>query len=111
MSNQPTIIVSLVAENIKRLRAVRVDPKSRVVRIGGRNGQGKTSLLDCIAMALGGAGAAPSKPIRDGAARGQIVLETNDLIVTRKFTAGGTSLEVTNKEGAKFRGRRACWTS
>lgn len=104
MSNQPTIIVSLVAENIKRLRAVRVDPKSRVVRIGGRNGQGKTSLLDCIAMALGGAGAAPSKPIRDGAARGQIVLETNDLIVTRKFTAGGTSLEVTNKEGAKFPG-------
>jgi hypothetical protein len=104
MSQEPTIIIRLEAENIKRLKAIRVDPKSRVVRIGGRNGQGKTSLLDCISMALGGAAAAPSKPIREGATRGQIILETADLIVTRKFTDGGTSLEVTNKEGAKFSG-------
>ncbi|NBU83435.1 MAG: hypothetical protein EBS21_02310 [Sphingomonadaceae bacterium] len=105
MSQEPTIILRLEAENIKRLKAIRVDPTSRVVRIGGRNGQGKTSLLDCIAMALCGKGAAPSKPVRDGARSGQIILETSELTVTRKFIAGGgTSLEVTNKEGAKFAG-------
>lgn len=96
-------IVQLNAENIKRLRAVEIRPAGSSVIVGGRNGQGKTSLLDSIAMALGGKNEVPTEPVRRGEERAKIVLETQDLIVTRRFTAsGGTSLEVTNKEGLKF---------
>jgi DNA repair exonuclease SbcCD ATPase subunit len=96
-------IITLEASNVKRLKAVRVDPKNPTVIVGGRNAQGKSSLLDCISMALGGKEACPSAPIRRGQTKAQIVLTTEDLVVTRRFSqTGGASLEVTNKEGLKF---------
>ena len=106
MSDKPSRIVRLTAENIKRLKAVSVTPDGKaVIRVGGRNAQGKTSLMDCIAYALCGASAAPAEPVRRGEKKAQIILETDDLTVTRRFTAaGGTSLEVTNKEGLKYSG-------
>lgn len=106
MSDTPTVILSLTAENVKRIKAIRVEPGGRaVVRVGGRNGQGKTSLLDCIAMAIGGASAVPSTPIRRGATKAQIILETSELTVTRRFSEkGGTTLEVKNRDGQKFSG-------
>lgn len=51
---KPLHILSLEAENVKRLRAVKIEPKGRMVPIGGRNGQGKTSILDAIWWALAG---------------------------------------------------------
>lgn len=47
-------IVSLKAENIKRLVAVEITPKGNVVKITGKNANGKSSVLDSIWMALGG---------------------------------------------------------
>ena len=47
-------IVKLTAENVKRLRAVEITPDGNTVVISGRNGQGKTSVLDSIWFALGG---------------------------------------------------------
>lgn len=61
-------IVNLQAENIKRLRAVEVTPSADVVIISGRNGQGKTSVLDSIWYALAGA-AATGRPGRSPGAR------------------------------------------
>lgn len=97
-------IVSLKAENFKRLQAVEVrpDPKGGLVRITGKNDQGKSSLLDAIAAALGGADAVPLKPIRNGEQRGEIVLELDGLIVRRSFTEKGTQLTVKNAEGASY---------
>jgi recombinational DNA repair ATPase RecF len=40
---------------VKRLRAVTIRPDGSLVQISGRNAQGKTSVLDAIEMALGGA--------------------------------------------------------
>ena len=101
----PTTIIKLTAENVKRLKAVEIIPTGSTVIVGGRNAQGKTSLLDCITMALGGAAKVPGEPIRRGASKGQIILETQELTVTRKFhKSGTTSLEVTNKEGLKYAG-------
>ena len=58
-------IVSLTAENVKRISAVHIVPgDGGVVLIGGRNAQGKSSVLDSIMYALGGASAIPDEPIR-----------------------------------------------
>lgn len=48
-------INTLELENVKRIRAVKVEPaENGLTIIGGRNNQGKTSVLDSIAWALGG---------------------------------------------------------
>ena len=67
MTEEMAKIVSLRAENIKRLRAVEITPAGHLVEITGRNGQGKTSVLDSIEMALAGKRSIPTRPIRDGA--------------------------------------------
>lgn len=97
-------IISLQAENVKRLRAIEIVPDGDTVIIGGRNAQGKSSVLDAIWMAL--AGAAGSKgtpqPIREGEKKARVVLDLEDLVVTRKWTGSGTSLEVTAQDGARY---------
>lgn len=96
-------IIKLEAENFKRLTAVSIEPNGSTVVIGGMNGQGKSSTLDAIEAVLGGAGHAPSDPVRHGAKAARIVLETEDLIVTRKFsTRGAPQLEVKAKNGGVY---------
>jgi len=92
-------ILNLQSENVKRLKAVEIDAQGKaVVIVGGRNAQGKSSVLDSIEYALGGKPDA-SRPIRDGEKKARVVVETEDLIVTRVFTASGTRLEVVQKVG------------
>ena len=93
-------IISLKAENFKRLRAVDITPEDHLNVIAGRNAQGKTSVLDAITAALGGSSTkATPRPIRDGESSAEIVLETEDLIVTRTFTAAGTKVVVKGRDG------------
>jgi DNA repair exonuclease SbcCD ATPase subunit len=95
-------IVSLVAENFKRLKAVEIKPDGSMVVITGRNAQGKSSVLDSIFAAVGGADAAPSKPIRKGEQSARIKLDLGEVVVTRKFTAAGSTLAVEQANGARF---------
>lgn len=60
-------ITSLSVENVKRVKAVQLQPSpTGLTVIGGRNGQGKTSVLDAIAWALGGEKFHPTNATRDG---------------------------------------------
>ncbi len=95
-------IVGLQAENVKRLKAIELHPNGSLVVVKGRNGQGKTSLLDAIQMALGGKGAQPAEPIRRGADSAQVVLDLEDMTVERRWTKKGTYLEVRAKDGSKL---------
>lgn len=98
-------IVRLTAENVKRLVAVEIAPDGNVVVIAGKNGQGKTSVLDSIWYALGGGPAArgTSKPIRDGQDHAQVTLDLGEIVVTRKWQDGAKStLTVESKDGARF---------
>ena len=99
-------IVALKAENIKRLVAVEIKPDGNLVQITGKNGQGKTSVLDCIWWALAGASHIQSTPIRKGEDKARIRLDLGEIIVTRTFTAkdGGTisAITVENEKGARF---------
>lgn len=95
-------INSLELENIKRIKAVKIEPnESGLTVIGGRNNQGKTSVLDSIAWALGGDRFRPSQPAREGSVippHLHITL-SNGLVVDR---AGKNSdLKVTDPDGNK----------
>lgn len=97
-------IIKLVANNIKKLKAIEITPKGDVVIISGKNGQGKTNVLEAIWYALAGSKDIPTEPVRQGEEEGDIELDLGEYIVTRKFTKSGenTYLEVKNKDGAKF---------
>jgi DNA repair exonuclease SbcCD ATPase subunit len=98
-------IISLQAENVKNLRAVEIIPVGNVIEITGKNGAGKTSVLDSIWMALCGATALKEtpEPIRHGEKKARIRLDMGDLIVTRKFTPSGDTLQVENSEGLIYK--------
>lgn len=96
-------IISLTAENVKRLKAVRITPDGTLVQITGRNGQGKTSVLDAISYALAGKSAQPVMPIRKGEKQAKVVLDLGDKVVTRTWSeAGNTYLAVESPDGAKY---------
>lgn len=95
-------IVKLTAENVKKLRAVEITPTGEIVTIAGKNGQGKTSILDSIWWALSGTTHIQAEPIRKGENKARIRLDLGELIVERRFTEGGSSLFVENAKGARF---------
>lgn len=95
-------IASFEAENVKRVKAVELKPtENGLTIIGGRNGQGKTSVLDAIAWALGGNRYKPSNAKREGSATDPYlrVELSNGIIVERKGV--NSSLKVTDPEGRK----------
>lgn len=99
----PQKIISLQAENVKRLNAVYIEPTGNVVVIGGNNGEGKTSVLDSIWYGMGGKSAICEKPVKEGKEEASIRIETTDLVVTRIIKPdGSTSLKVVGKDGGKF---------
>ena len=95
-------INKLEIENVKRIKAVKIEPTARGLTIvGGNNKQGKTSVLDSIAWALGGEKYRPSQPQREGSTIPptlHIVLN-NGLVVERK--GKNSSLKVTDPSGNK----------
>lgn len=95
-------ILGLVAENYKRLRVVEINPKGRVIQITGKNGQGKTSVLDAIWAVLVGSKAIPEKPVRKGAEKARIKLDLGEFMVTRVIKPDGShTLTVENAKGTK----------
>lgn len=95
-------INKLEIENTKRVKAVKIEPTaSGLTVIGGKNNQGKTSVLDAIAWGLGGNKYKPSKSDREGSAVPpylHIVL-SNGLIVERK--GKNSDLKVIDPNGIK----------
>lgn len=95
-------INKLEIENVKRVKAVQIEPTPNgLTVVGGRNGQGKTSVLDSIAWALGGNSYKPSNPQREGSVVPPIIKIQldNGLIVERKGENG--TLKVIDPSGKK----------
>ena len=95
-------INALELENVKRIKAVRLEPSPNGLTIvGGKNGQGKTSVLDAIAWGLGGDRYKPSVPAREGAlVPPSIHIELdNGLVVERKGV--NSALKVVDATGKK----------
>ena len=96
-------INQLEIENVKRIKAVKVEPTaSGLTIIGGNNNQGKTSVLDAIAWALGGDRYRPSQAAREGsmAPPNLHIVMNNGLVVERK--GKNSDLKVTDPSGKKY---------
>lgn len=95
-------INKLEIENVKRIKAVQLEPNaSGLTVIGGRNRQGKTSVIDAIAWALGGDRFRPSQAQREGALTPpdlRVELD-NGLIVERR--GKNSELKVTDPSGRR----------
>ena len=89
-------------ENVKRVKAVKIEPTANGLTIlGGKNGQGKTSILNAIAWALGGNKYRPSQASREGSVippHLHITL-SNGLVVERK--GKNSDLKVIDPNGQK----------
>lgn len=93
-------IIEFHAENIKRLKAIRLKPDGTLVRIEGRNAAGKSSVLDAICAALGGAKWTPDCPIRKGEKRAAVTLDIGEYTIERTWTVtGGGGLKLSTKDG------------
>lgn len=92
----------LEIENVKRIKAVKIEPReSGLTIIGGNNNQGKTSVLDSIAWALGGERFKPSQATREGSVipPNLHIVMNNGLIVERK--GKNSALKVMDPNGNK----------
>ena len=92
----------LEIENVKRVKAVKLEPAANgLTIIGGNNNQGKTSILDAIAWALGGENYRPSQAQREGSVipPNLHIVMNNGLIVERK--GKNSALKVTDPNGKK----------
>lgn len=95
-------INTLEFENVKRIKAVQLSPtKTGLTIIGGDNAQGKTSVLDSIAWALGGDKFKPSSPKREGSVIEPHLKVTLDNGITVERSGKNSALKVTDINGNK----------
>jgi DNA repair exonuclease SbcCD ATPase subunit len=93
-------IIELKTENIKNLKVVEIRPDGSVV-LEGKNGAGKSAVIDSIFMAL--TGKKIEQPIRNGESRAEINVDLGEYKIKKVFTAKGDRLEVTSSKGASFK--------
>ncbi|MHB1167487.1 MAG: AAA family ATPase [Carboxydocellales bacterium] len=95
-------INKLEIENVKRVKAVKIEPTANgLTVVGGKNKQGKTSVLDAIAWALGGEKYRPSEAQRDGSVipPSLHLVMSNGLVIERKGV--NSTLRVLDPSGQK----------
>lgn len=95
-------ILELRAENVMNLKAIEIKPDGNAVILTGKNGAGKSAVLDAIFMAL--TGKKVDEPIRKGEDRAEVTIALEDgITVTRVWTPTGSTLKVWKpKEGMTF---------
>jgi energy-coupling factor transporter ATP-binding protein EcfA2 len=101
-------MMSFVLENFKKIRVVEVALKGRVTTITGRNGQGKTSVLDALWALFAGKKGIPEKPVRKGAEKSKLTAVLSDdegkpFLVAKRMISGDrtTTLTIEAAPGAE----------
>ncbi len=100
-------IIRLQIEDFMRIKVVDITPDGASVVIGGKNAQGKTSVMNAISAVLGGTRLCPQDPIRHGQKRASVRCDIGKLTITRKFTKNGSTVEVISKERGKLKSPQA----
>src|SRR6187399_849792 len=78
----PQRVISFETKNVMGVKAAFVDTQGKhMVKIAGKNGQGKTSLLRSIEMALCGKSVFPVKTVHRGESFGTVEVQLTDIKV------------------------------
>lgn len=91
-------ILKFSAENVKGIKVVEITPSGDVVTISGKNGAGKSSILDAIEATLCGG----VLPLGKDAERGEVTIDLGEYTVNRIITEKTDRLIVKNKDGAAY---------
>lgn len=99
-------LIGMQVRNIMGIRFADVDFGGiGVFKIGGNNGQGKTSLRESAIMCLGGARYFPEQPVHGGSENGEVVLRFDKFILKREIKADRTTTyKLTTPDGKPFPG-------
>ena len=93
-------VARLKFENFKKLRAFEIEPKTNLVKIKGKNGAGKSTIIDVIWAAIGGKSASPDEPIKKGERKAKVILDLGPIIVEKSWSAkSGESLTIKSRSG------------
>jgi DNA repair exonuclease SbcCD ATPase subunit len=97
-------IIKIRTENFKRIEMFELYPNENTNIIAGKNGEGKSSVLDSITWGIGGKKSIENtpEPIRQGAEKAEINIELDNLIIRRVITPSGDRVEVIGRDGTKF---------
>lgn len=93
-------VINLRAKNIKNLTAVEITPSEDAVILRGKNGAGKSAVIDSIFMAL--TGTKIDRPIREGENKAVIEVDLGEYTVVKTYTPKGSYLKVSSKNGSSF---------
>lgn len=103
-SNLPDMtVVGLQVDSFMRIQAAAIAPDAiGLVPVRGRNGQGKSSLINAMIAALGGKADQPELPITEGAHGAEVVVDLGAIVVRRKWKrdAGGEATSKLSVESA-----------
>ena len=91
-------ILKFIAENVKGIKVITLDPQGKDVTLSGKNGAGKSSVLDSIEKTLCGG----KLLLRKGTEKGCVEIDIGDYKVSRVITQKTDRLIIKNKEGAIF---------
>lgn len=96
-------LLRLDVSNIMRISTVRIEPNGApALVLAGENESGKSSVLTALEMLFAGPKKFPREPLRRGTKAGQIVADLGDIIVTRRITPSGQTLEIRGKDDSKY---------
>jgi len=91
-------ILKFSAQNIKGIKVVEISPDGDVVTLSGKNGAGKSTVLDAIQNTLTGG----KLPIRNGEEKARVEIDLGEYVVQRLITDKTDRLVIRNKEGATY---------
>lgn len=96
-------IQEVKVRNFKGIEKAELDvKKENTIIVCGKNGAGKSSLLDAIKTALAGKDKALKNPVKNGSDKSSIILDLGDYIIKRTTTLKTDKLDVMSKDGAHY---------
>jgi len=96
-------ILTLIIENVLKIKAAAIKTIGNVVMVQGGNGAGKSSVLDSIVIALKGGRDIPEQPITKGADKGAVRIDFGDFTLIRSLTKKGAYLKIESSDGSEVK--------
>ena len=95
-------IKNFTIENYKGVKRVDITPSSNTIIIMGKNGAGKSSIIDGIKNLFAGKDKLIKRPIREGEEKAVLTADLGDYEIKRIFTDKTDRLEIKSKDGSRF---------